>query len=116
VAINNIQIYNQVNYTNPGKQIYAIAAGATVNYAQPYIFLDAGRYHIRNNYMLNDNNAPTPGYCSHATDKVWFTISTQDVSEWVGIILQGVGVDTHKIKTFKVMYTINGRDWFYVDN
>jgi hypothetical protein len=82
---------------------------------QPNIVLVDCRYQIENNYLSNDLSNPRPGYCPFNPNGAWLIISTQDICEWVSIIIQGRGLWNQYVKTYKVMYTINGRDWFYYD-
>ena len=91
-------------------EVYAVGAGAFVSYSSK---LDS--YH--GNYWLdfsnNNYHAWTP--MIHVLGQ-WIQVSDLTPKVWTSIILQGRGDHPWWVTSYKVMYTVDGRDWQYVEH
>ena len=64
-------------------------------------------------YTLHAANA----WCPQAAQKgEWIKVSKENPAIWTGISLQGRGDVSNWVNSFKLAYTVNGREWKFVND
>ena len=111
----SIKNYNaQLSSWSPAQrrqhEVYAVGAGASVSYSSLYHWIYA-------NYWLDYTTDGAHAWCPRSIIMgQWIQVSDLSPKVWTSIILQGRGDANDWVSSYKVMYTVNGREWKYVEN
>ena len=91
------------------REVYAVSAGANV-----YFSSSCNSDHEK--YMLDHANGYSGWAAKQCIVGEWIQVSQENPRLWTGVIMQGRGDGDQWVKSIKMAYTVNGKEWESLQN